>query len=102
MLQNQKVSEIAEPGGSLDAGERGGADAASSLAAQVTFILDINLKEETMEMNEYEYAIFQELLPECLQLSKENNVSLTDILLLRQLIVLQGLFDFLTKSKCDG
>jgi len=31
--------DIAEPGGPLDAGKRGGADAASSLAAQVTFIV---------------------------------------------------------------
>jgi len=30
---------IAEPGGSLDAGKRGGADAAGSLAAQVTLIV---------------------------------------------------------------
>jgi hypothetical protein len=33
------IMEIAEPSGSLDAGKRGGADAASSLAAQVTFIV---------------------------------------------------------------
>lgn len=52
-----------------------------------------------MKMNEYEYAAFQELLPECLQLSKENNIPLTDILLLRQLIVLQGLFNWATNQK---
>ena len=33
------IMEIAESGDSLDAGKRGGADAAISLAAQVTFIV---------------------------------------------------------------
>jgi hypothetical protein len=35
------ILEIAEPGDPLDAGKRGGADAASSLAAQVTLIVTV-------------------------------------------------------------
>jgi len=54
-----------------------------------------------MKMNEYEYAAFLELLPECLQLSKENNISLTDVLLIRQLASLQWLCDWAIKAQGD-
>lgn len=54
-----------------------------------------------MEMNEHEYQIFKELLQEGLRLSEENNISLTDALLLRQLTVLQGLFTVAVKLKSN-
>jgi len=38
-LGNIIKSKVTEPGGSLDAGKRGGADAARFLAAQVTLVV---------------------------------------------------------------
>ena len=44
--------EIAEPGGSLDAGKRGGAEAASSLATQVTLIVEAIEKGSAKNLQE--------------------------------------------------
>ena len=51
--------------------------------------------EYRSEMTEYDYPVFEKLLQEGQQVSKDHDISLTDFLLLRQLITLQGVFNTL-------